>query len=141
MSNDTFTQPAHDPFMAGSSNHPAVKFANVGDTAAGVVTAVDERADTAPDGTVKKWDDGTPRKVYVFTLDDNGELHSLWVRGQMVSAIRDAAKQAGLPTVIGSKLTIQHHALGEAKKGFSAAKLYRAKFEPAPARVDTDSPF
>ena len=140
MSTDTFTQPT-DPFLAGSSNHPAIKFANVGDTATGVITAVDERIDTDPQGAVKKWDDGTPRKVYVFTLDDNGDLASLWVRGQMVTAIREAAKTAGLSTVIGSKLTIQHHALGEAKKGFSAPKLYRAKFEAAPAPTAVNEPF
>lgn len=137
---DTFTTPTTDSFMSGSSNHPAVKFANLNDHASGVVTAVDERADTAPDGTVKKWDDGRAKNVYVFTLDDGGELRSLWVRGQMVTAIREAAKAAGLATVIGSKLTIQHHALGEAKKGFAPAKLYRAKFEPAPAPAD-NSPF
>ena len=74
--------------------------------------------------------------------EQRGRAGLLATRGQMVSAIREAAKTAGLSTVIGSKLTIQHHALGEAKKGFSPAKLYRAKFEAAPARtVADDSPF
>lgn len=126
-----------DPFMdgAGGSANPSVSFPNIGDSVTGVVTKVDQRDDTKPDGTVKTWPDGQPMKVYIFTLDTDEGERSLWVRGNMVTAIREASRTAGLRTVIGQQLTVQHHALGEERKGYARAKLFRAKFEPAPAKA------
>jgi hypothetical protein len=133
---------ATDAFTAQGSSNPSLKFAAIGDTHAGIVTEVVERNDAEPDGTLRTWPDGNPKRVYVFTLEDNGDKSSLWVRGAMVSAIREAVKTAGVSTLIGTKLTVQHHALGEAKKGLNAPKLYRARVETvtAPA-IDTTSPF
>jgi hypothetical protein len=122
-----------DPFMdAGGSSNPSVSFPNLGDSVTGVVTKVDQRDDTKPDGTVKTWPDGKPMAVFIFTLDTDDGPQSLWVRGNMVTAVREASRAAGLATVIGSQLTVQHHALGEKKPGKEPAKLFRAKFEPAP---------
>ena len=135
-----------DPFTAsGGSGAPAVTFPEIGATFTGVVTKVDELVDKKPDGTINTWDDGKPKKVFVFTCTDDadGEERSLWVRGNMVKAIREAVATAGVPTVIGNKIKVKHHALGEAKKGFHAPKLYQAKIEKlapvAPATpVDDD---
>ena len=134
-----------DPFTAsGGSGAPAVTFPEIGATFTGVVTKVDELPDKDPQGVIKTWDDGNPKKVFVFTCtDDTGEQRSLWVRGNMVKAIREAVATAGVPTVIGNKIKVKHHALGEAKKGFAAPKLYQAKIEKlapvAPATpVDDD---
>jgi hypothetical protein len=131
---DPFQTPA-DPFMDGAGGAPAIKFTDIGDTCTGVVTGVKERIDTAPDGTPKAWPNGDPMKVYVFELDTDEGERSLWVRGNMIKAVREAVTAAGFRTVVGTKLTVQHHALGEAKKGFSPAKLYRVKAETAPARA------
>jgi hypothetical protein len=57
----------------------------------------------------------------------------------MVTAVREAANAAGVKTLVGQQLTIQHYALGEAKKGFNAPKLFRAKVEPAPVKAATAS--
>jgi hypothetical protein len=133
---DPFSNPASDPFMdAGGSGIPSLSFPNLGDTVSGVVTAVDQRDDTKPDGTVKTWPDGKPMAVFIFTLDTDDGPQALWVRGNMVTAIREATKAAGLSTVIGAKLTVKHHDLGEERKGFARAKLFKAKLEPAPARA------
>jgi hypothetical protein len=132
---DPFTTPA-DPFMDGAGNAAAFKFNAIGDEIVGVVTAVKEQNDTKPDGTPVYWPSGDPKKVYVFTLDtDNGE-QALWVRGNMVKAVREAVTTAGLNTVVGARLTIKHHALGDVvTKGHNPAKLFKAKAEPAPART------
>lgn len=125
-----------DPFMdgAGGASNPSVSFPDIGASVTGVVTKVDQRDDTKPDGTVKTWPDGKPMAVFIFTLDTDDGPVSLWVRGNMVTAVREASRAAGLATVIGSQLTVQHHALGEERKGYARAKLFRAKFEPAPVR-------
>lgn len=128
MSTDTFTT---DPFMAASGGgHPAIKF-ELNDTVTGIVTDISEKNDTKPDGTVNVWANGEPVKMWIFTLDVDGELRSLFVRGNMVKAIREAAAAAGVPSMVGQKLTVQHHALGDTKPGKSPAKLYRAKVEAA----------
>jgi hypothetical protein len=128
---DPFSNTASDPFMdGGGSGNPSVSFPDIGASVTGVVTAVDQRDDTKPDGTVKTWPDGKPMSVFIFTLDTDDGPVSLWVRGNMVTAVREASRAAGLSTVIGSQLTVQHHALGEERKGFARAKLFRAKFEP-----------
>jgi hypothetical protein len=125
-----------DPFMAaGGSSAASVSFPNLGDTVTGVVTAIDQRDDTKPDGVVKRWPDGKPMAVFIFTLDTDDGPQALWVRGHMVTAIREAAAAAGLKTVIGSELTIKHHDLGEERKGFARAKLFKAKFGPAPVKA------
>lgn len=125
-----------DPFMAASGDgNPAVKFEQVGDTVTGVITAITERNDTKPDGTINTWADGSPVKMWVFTLDTDGTPRSLFVRGNMVRAIREAAQAASVPTLIGQQLTVQHHDMGEKKPGRFPAKLYRAKVEPAPAQT------
>lgn len=135
---DPFSTP-NDPFMEGAGGAQAFTFANIGDSITGVVTGVKEKHDSKPDGTLVFWPNGDPKKVYVFELDTDGTddgTRSVWVRGHMVKAVREAVTTAGFKTVIGTKLTIQHHGLGEATvKGHHPAKLFRAKCESAPARA------
>jgi len=117
----------NDPFAAGSgSGSPVVKFAAVGDSVTGVVKSVEQQQDAQPDGTLKTWPDGKPMSVYVFTLEVDGEEQRLFVRGNMVTAIREAA---GSKSTIGHRLTVKHHDLGEPKRGFSPAKLFKARVE------------
>jgi hypothetical protein len=125
-----------DPFMAGGGGGaPVATFEAIGDTVTGVVTAVDQRTDILPDGTAKTWPDGKPMAVFVFTLDTDDGERRLFVRGNMVTAIREAASAAGFRTVIGQQITVKHHALGEKKPGKFPAKLYKAKVEPAPPKA------
>ena len=132
---DPFTTQS-DPFLGdGGGGAPVLTFDTVGVTHVGVVTAVEQRTDTLPDGTAKTWPDGKPMAVFVFTLDTADGERRLFVRGNMVTAIRQAATAAGLKTVVGSELSIQHHDLGEKKPGKFPAKLYRAKLGPAPAKA------
>lgn len=136
-----------DPFMTSSA--PALKFAEIGETHAITVRKVDQKVDTDLDGEIKTWPNGDPMHVFVFNGEsETGEPVALWVRGNMVKAIREATTKAGLPSVINAKVTVRFTALGEDKgKGKKPAKLFAAKVEAAapPAAADPfsddDEPF
>ena len=129
-----------DEFMestAGGPKLPALKFAKVGDTHTGVVTEVTKLQDKDPTGNVKTYDNGDPRWVFVFTLETQIGASNLWVRGQMVKAIREAAEKAGVSTLVGSTLSVRYTGDGEKKSAaFNAPKLYAAKVD-APIKDDS----
>jgi hypothetical protein len=127
-----------DDFMGGDSL-PAYKFANPGDTIRGQVCNVTKLEDRSPDGTAKKWPDGSPMHVFVFELDDDldGKPEwSVWVRGNMVTAVREALRAANLKPSDRPILTIKFTELGEpTRKGYAAPKLFKAKAEPGPTNT------
>ena len=129
-----------DEFMestAGGPKLPALKFAKVVDTHTGVVTEVTKLQDKDPTGNVKTYDNGDPRWVFVFTLETQIGASNLWVRGQMVKAIREAAEKAGVSTLVGSTLSVRYTGDGEKKSAaFNAPKLYAAKVD-APVKDDS----
>ena len=129
-----------DIFLAeGGSKYPALKFENVNDTHTGTVIEVKKLEDRDPSGTVKTWDNGDVRYVFVFTLNTADGIGNLWARGNMVKAIREAAQATGVTTMVGAKLTVKYTADGEKKsKAFNAPKLYKAKVEPA-VKDDSES--
>jgi hypothetical protein len=133
-----------DDFM-GSESLPAFRFANVGDSVKGQLINVTKLEDKTPDGTVKRWADGSPMHVFVFDLDENFDGKpewAVWVRGNMVTAVREALKAAGLKPSDKPILTIKHTELGEpSKKGYSPPKLFKAKAEPAKNIVQVDDDF
>lgn len=127
-----------DDFMGGGSKYPNLAFPNRGDTALGIVDRVDKRQDSTPDGTLKTWKNGDPMFVYIFEMRDpgSGEVSNLWVRGNMVTAIREAVREAGKSSPLGTLLRVQYHADGEpTQRGYAPPKLFRARCEPAPANA------
>lgn len=139
---DPFSTPTADPFMEGGSA-PGLKFTEVGEIHSITVRKVTERIDTKPDGEVKTWKDGSPMHVYVFSgEDEGGDPASLWVRGNLVTAIREATKKAELASVIDTKVTVKFTGLGTPpQKGFTAPKLFAAKVEQVAPAVDQESDF
>lgn len=126
-------------FMSGATGGlPAVRFAEVGDTIRGQILNVTKMEDREPNGTVKRWDSGDPKYVWVFDLDtdnDGTADQALWVRGNMVKVLREALVAAGVGPADQPIIEVKHHALGEVKtKGYSPAKLYKARAEKAPTR-------
>ena len=125
-----------DTFMTQGESLPAFRFADIGDTISGTIQNVTQLDDRAPDGTPKTWANGDPVHVWVFDLDTTGTGTAdtcIWVRGNMVKAIRDALATAKLQPSDHPKLTVRYDGNGEPKnKGFHPAKLYKAKAEPAP---------
>lgn len=143
-----------DPFQAGGDSLPGFKFANVGDRLTGQIVDMRQVDDRDLDGNVRTWDNGDPRKVWVFDVDTNkdGDADvSLWVRGNMYTVIRDALKAAAIPTV-GAMISVVHDRVGDPpKKGYHPPKLFSAqaqagpplkpKADPFSNPVDTESPF
>jgi hypothetical protein len=127
-----------DPFMTGGG--PAIKFVAPGEVHAITVRKVTEKVDTDfATNAIKTWPNGDPKHVFVFEgEDEQGEPISLWVRGNMVKAIREATKDAGLKTVVDTKVTVKFDALGNAEKGMSPAKLFKAKVEKVAAAATVD---
>jgi hypothetical protein len=135
MSNwDDTPTPGDDGFMGGDA-YPPLSFKQIGDTHEGRVVAVKRKQDTKPDGTINTWPGGDPKYVYLFEIEQSdGEMGTLWIRGNAIKAIREAVKAAGATSPIGWNLKLQHHALGDPKPGQNPAKLYRAKITPAAVR-------
>jgi len=136
---DPFTQTV-DPFMSGGSA-PGLKFPEVGDIRSIVVRQSTERVDTEPDGTPRLWPSGEPKNVYIFTgEDEHGDPASLWVRGNLVTVIREAVVKAGLKTVVDTRITVKRLADGTPpSKGMNAPKLYAAKVEAVAPAVVTEA--
>lgn len=122
-----------DIFLSdGGSKYPALKFENVNDTHSGTVIEIKKLEDRDPSGTVKTWDNGDLRYVFVFTINTAEGIGNLWARGAMVKSIREAAQAIGATTMVGTKLTVKYIGDGEKKsKLFNAPKLYKAKVEAA----------
>lgn len=134
----------NDPFQSGSDSLPGFKFTKVGDKLTGQIIDARQVPDRDLDGTVRKWNDGSDRTVWVFDVDTDGDGdadHSLWVRGNMFTAIRDALRAAAVPTV-GAMIQVEHHALGTPpQKGYAAPKLFTCKAKAGPALKPKTDPF
>lgn len=132
-------------FLIGQAGAPA-KFAEIGAVVSGKVVRYEKRQSRDMDGNLKVWDDGEPVWEIVITLetddrdpdveDDDG-VRRLFVRGQMLKAVRDALmKVRWRKSLVGGRLAVKYVEDGEQRrKGFAAPKLYAARFEP-PAPVD-----
>lgn len=96
------TDDANDLLMRGGT--PSVKFPVLGTSIIGVITKqpkVAEVKDPAT-GEVKRWPNGDTKKQVIVELqtelresDDDAGERTLWVKGQMQQAVRDAVRQAG----------------------------------------------
>ena len=130
---------SNDDFLAGNATHPSAKFTDIGDKVSGVVTGIRKLEDRDPSGEVKTWQDGKPKFVWVFTLDTPSGTMSLWARGNMVTAIREAARAVGVTAMDGATLAVQFIEYGEARKGMNAPKIYKAQMKPAQtAKISVD---
>lgn len=128
-----------DDFLTESNSLPAAALKNVGDRVEGTILQTRKLEDRDLDGELRTWPNGDPKHVWVFDLDTGTEQQALWVRGNMVTAIKDAARGGEVRNLVGAKLTIEHHALGEPKqKGYNPPKLYRAKIVAAQPTSDDD---
>jgi hypothetical protein len=131
-----------DGFLSGGGA-PSAKFPTIGTTVKGEVVSATVSQQTDIDGTPKTWDDGNPRQQLVVTLatderdpeveGDEGHRR-LFVKGQMLAALKDALRTAGVKTLAeGGTLAVQYQLDGEQKKaGFTAPKVYVARYR-APA--------
>ena len=151
-----------DRFLEGGGGKSA-KFETMGDMVKGVVTECSLQPQTSlDDGKTLYWDNGDPRMQLVIRLqtderDDSIEndegVRTLYAKGgnfevatgqgkAMKNAIADAVKSSGAKLREGGKLQIAY--TGEGKKtnrGYSAPKLYTAKYEGPVSSVETSDLF
>lgn len=138
--------PDPDELLMGGGA-PTCTFPEIGTTWKGEV--VDKRTEQQRDfdtGKPLTWDDGSPRLQVVITLQtderdpkiagDDGRRR-LFVKGQMLNAIRKAVSDAGAKTVeIGGTLAVQYTSDGEpSRKGMNPPKQYTAAYKPPVAAV------
>ncbi len=91
-------------------------------------------------GKVKYWEDGTPRMQIVVHLqtsqrdpddpDDDG-MRAVYIRGNMLTALRGALRKAHAKLELGGVLTVTYTGDGERKAaGFNPPKLYAVDYSP-----------
>jgi hypothetical protein len=131
-----------------ASTGTSLKFENVGDIHKGTLLKITPREDKDPNGTIKTWADGSPKMVYLWELKlEDGSEGTMWVRGNLVKVLKEAAKAAGATCandLVGADVTVKHHALGESTtKGFAKPKLFQAKIKLNKQALppDADDPF
>jgi hypothetical protein len=147
----TIDQGVEDILNAGGA--PSAKFPTVGTTIKGTIeTAVVSQQQDFTTGEPKVWKDGNPAMQIVVTLatderdaeieNDDG-TRRLFVKGQMLSALKDALKTAGVKTLeVGGTLAVQYKSDGErSDPKFNPPKVYVAQYkapEAAAAAVVVD---
>lgn len=126
------------------------KFERIGDTIKGEIIKAEVRQQTSMDGQLLTWDDGSPRKQLVVTIqtdahdtDDDDGVRSIYAKGgnfeiakgegtSMRNAIAEAVKDAGASSLDpGDELAVCFTGESKAKRGYSPAKLYVAGFKKA----------
>jgi hypothetical protein len=121
------------------------KFNEFGDTYKGRITALDERQQTALDGSPLTFNDGSPRMQFVVTLAQaDGETVNLYAKGgnyqadegsgeAMRNALGTAVRAAGAESLdVGGELAVAF--TGRANLGGGkVAKLFSCAYRPPPA--------
>lgn len=140
MSND---EEVHD-FLSGGGA-PSVSFPSIGTTVKGIVLTSEIRTQTDLEGNDKTFDDGSPRKQLVVTLqtdmfddeipNDDGQRR-VFIKGQMTKALKDNLRQQGMSVenfIDGGHLTVSYTGdQPSEKKGYNPTKLYTVAYT-APA--------
>jgi hypothetical protein len=138
----------------------AFQFNDIGDSVEGRVVNAELRQQTSIEGNKLTWDNGDPRMQLVITLatklhdnDDDDGQRTIYAKGgrydtatgegsSMRDAIADAVRTMGEKRLEeGDELVVAFTGLGQAKRGYSAPKLYTAGFRKAKAGVDAAALF
>lgn len=136
---------ANDFLMQGGT--PAAKFPSIGSTIIGMIVKppkVREVTDPAT-GEVKRWPSGDAQMQVVIelqtelrdpTLSNDDGIRTLWCKGLMQNAVRDAVRRSGAPGLeVEGILQVTYSANGEQKnKAFNPPKIYTATYTPPQAR-------
>lgn len=119
---------------------PSAKFETPGTTVAWQIVRppeVQQQRDIET-GKPKFWDDGNPQKQIVVQLqtsqrdpaipDDDG-VRAVYIRGNMLTAVRQAVRAAGAQLEQGGTLSVTYTGDGTpSKRGYNAPKLYSATY-------------
>jgi hypothetical protein len=138
----------------------AFQFNNIGDSVEGRIVTAELRQQTSIENVKLFWDNGDPRMQLVITLatklqdnDEDDGLRTIYAKGgrydtasgegaSMRDAIADAVRTMNEKRLeAGDELVVAFTGLGQAKRGYSAPKLYTAGFRKAKPGVDATALF
>ena len=144
-------------FQAGGKSF---KFGKIGDVVKGEVVGAEIRQQTSLEGELLTWQDGSPRKQLVISLqtderndDDDDGIRTIYAKGgkfdigkgegqSMRDAIAEALRQEGASRLeIGDELAVCYTGDSVPKRGYSPAKLYIAGFKKSKPGVSATSLF
>lgn len=118
---------------------PSVRFPEVGTTVEGTILDMTTATQRNPQGVVQTWDDGSPRKQAILTLqtdehvdeEDDGRRR-LFVKGAtMPKAFREAVRAARVPGPRpGGRVRVTYASDGEARSGLNPPKVFEVSYTP-----------
>lgn len=111
------------------------KFPTIGTLHKGTITSINERqARKFGTDELDTWPNGDPKlELVIGILEDDSETYTLYAKGQMRNAIRNASQRIE----VGGTLAVKYVRDGEAKKGLNAPKEYVAQYQ-APTQTPID---
>jgi len=122
-----------------------LKFEAEGDIHKIRITAIEKRQTTDfVSGEPATWDDGNPKNQWVIAGISNGEDAKIYIKdwGNQKKAFVDALVAAGIKagdSIEGGTLTVKWDSTdAPSRAGLSGAKVFKMRFEPAPAAVVDD---
>lgn len=136
-------------FLSGGGA-PSAKFPTPGTTVKGTIEDAVLSQQTDLDGKPKTWDDGNPRMQVVVTLatderdasvDDDKGTRRVFIKGQMLSALKDALKKAGAKNIeVGGTLAVRYtEDEASTKTGYNAKKVYVCQYKaPTVSALDVE---
>lgn len=119
--------------LFASSGAPTLKFPTIGTTHIGTITHLEARQQRDFDKNEPlTWDDGSPRMELVITIDTVDGEGRVFVKGSMLSALRDEVRRVGVKKPeVGGKLAIKYSHDGENKNPkLNPPKMYQVAYEP-----------
>jgi hypothetical protein len=130
--------------LAPRAQYPSFKFDHVGARIKGTIVCPpeDRQARDYTTQQPKTWPDGNPViQTKIVLRVSSGQDYAIYAEGRMARAITAAIIDAGAPDLlVNGVLAVEHHALGEAKGGGSAPKLYRAEYTSPSTPYGEDEP-
>jgi len=118
---------------------PSAAFDDIGDSWAGTILRLEkQQGRDLETKELQVWDDGSPKYIILIDIQTNvnnpdipGDdgVRRLWVRGNMLTAIRSAMRATNAKLRVGGHLTVSYIRNGEQKKrGLNPPKLYEATY-------------
>lgn len=122
-------------FLAESTGdqHPAFRFANVGDTVAGTI------AETPRVVEVRNDKGGTDKRLVIAVTTAEGDTYSVWVKpGMMASALKKALEDVGADGLtVGGSIAVKFDSTKDVGKP-SPAKVYTVAYKAPAATTSID---
>lgn len=146
----TDTIPNVDDFLEGFGGAPAAAFPEKGTVVKGRIEHLEvvQQRDFVTGEPKVYADTGKPMLQLVITVatdlrdpeieDDDGQRR-IFARGQMLVAVKEAAKKANAKLRPGGTLAVQFYdEKPSEKRGFNPQKLYRAQYQPPTQNAEVD---